>query len=95
GKPKHLIWNPAAHEAFQRLKTIFSTAPLLHHPDPELPFTVEVNASTTGVEAVLSQAVYEPPLLHPCAFFSHKLSPAENNYDVENRELLAIKLALE
>ncbi|KAL0192537.1 hypothetical protein M9458_010833, partial [Cirrhinus mrigala] len=41
GKPKTLIWNSAAHEAFQLLKEIFSTAPLLHHPDPELPFTVE------------------------------------------------------
>ncbi|KAL0162309.1 hypothetical protein M9458_041705, partial [Cirrhinus mrigala] len=77
GKPKNLTWNPTAHEAFQRLKNIFSTAPLLHHPDPELPFTVA------------------PPLLHPCAFYSRKLSPAEQNYDVGNRELLAIKLALE
>ncbi|KAI2646481.1 Transposon Tf2-11 polyprotein [Labeo rohita] len=95
GKPKALIWNPAAHEAFQRLKEIFSTAPLLHHPDPKLPFTVEVDASTTGVGVVLSQAVGEPSLLHPCAFYSWKLSPAEQNYDVGNRELLAIKLALE
>ncbi|KAI2648695.1 Transposon Tf2-8 polyprotein [Labeo rohita] len=70
GKPKHLIWSPAAHEAFQHLKHIFSTAPLLHHPDPELPFTVKVDASTTGVGAVLSQVVGEPPVLHPCAFYS-------------------------
>ncbi|KAI2656084.1 Transposon Tf2-8 polyprotein [Labeo rohita] len=95
GKPKALNWNPSAHKAFQQLKEIFSTAPLLHHPDPELPFTVEVDASTTGVGAVLSQAVGEPPLLHPCAFYSRKLSLAEQNYDVGNRELLAIKLALE
>ncbi|KAL0196731.1 hypothetical protein M9458_005271, partial [Cirrhinus mrigala] len=94
GKPKTIIWNPAAHEAFH-LKKIFSTAPLLHHPDPQKPFTVEVDASTTGVGAVLSQAVGEPPLLHPCAYYSHKLSPAEQNCDVGNRELLAIKLALE
>ncbi|KAI2654763.1 Retrotransposon-derived protein PEG10 [Labeo rohita] len=71
GKPKHLTWSPAAHEAFQHLKHIFSTAPLLHHPNPELPFTVEVDTSTTGVGAVLSQAVGEPPVLHPCAFYSH------------------------
>ncbi|KAL0167736.1 hypothetical protein M9458_035958, partial [Cirrhinus mrigala] len=95
GKPKHLTWNPAAHEAFQHLTHLFSTAPLLHHPDPELPFTVEVDASTAGVGAVLSQAAGDPALLHPCAFYSHKLSPAEQNYDVGNRELLAIKLALE
>ncbi|KAK3545455.1 hypothetical protein QTP70_007692 [Hemibagrus guttatus] len=35
------------------------------------------------------------PLLHPCAYFSKKLSPVEQNYDIRNRELLAIKLALE
>ncbi|KAL0199209.1 hypothetical protein M9458_007749, partial [Cirrhinus mrigala] len=82
GKPKHLTWNPATHEAFQHLKHLFSTPPLLHHPDPELPFTVEVDASTTGVGAVLSQAVGEPAILHPCAFYSRKPSPAEQNYDV-------------
>ncbi|KAL0168185.1 hypothetical protein M9458_036407, partial [Cirrhinus mrigala] len=95
GKPKHLLWNPAAHEAFEQLKTTFSTAPVLQHPDPERPFTVEVDASTIGVGAVLSQAVVEPPVLHPCAAFSRKLTPAEQNYDIGNRELLAIKLALE
>ncbi|KAL0161859.1 hypothetical protein M9458_041255, partial [Cirrhinus mrigala] len=95
GKPKHLTWNPAAHESFQHLKHLFSTAPFLRHPDPTLPFTVEVDASTAGVGAVLSQAAGDPAILHPCAFYSHKLSPAEQNYDVGNRELLAIKLALE
>ncbi|KAK3540782.1 hypothetical protein QTP86_001589 [Hemibagrus guttatus] len=33
--------------------------------------------------------------LHPCAYYSRKLTAAEANYDVGNRELLAIKAALE
>ncbi|KAK3525120.1 hypothetical protein QTP86_016571 [Hemibagrus guttatus] len=70
-------------------------APLLIHPDPDKPFVVEVDASTTGVGAVLSQQQGNPGCLHPCAFFSHKLNLAERNYDIGNRELLAIKLALE
>ncbi|KAL0194363.1 hypothetical protein M9458_012659, partial [Cirrhinus mrigala] len=77
------------------IASIFSTAPLLHHPDPKRPFIVEVDTSTVRVGAVLSQGVSESSLLHPCASFSRKLSPAEQNYDVGNRELLAIKLALE
>lgn len=33
--------------------------------------------------------------MHPCAYFLCRLSPAERNYDVGNRERQAIKLALE
>ncbi|KAK3505614.1 hypothetical protein QTP70_004681, partial [Hemibagrus guttatus] len=94
-KPKSLLWSPAAEGAFNTLKRAFTTAPLLIHPDPDKPFVVEVDASTTGVGAVLSQQQGNPSRLHPCAFFSHKLNPAERNYDIGNRELLAIKLALE
>ncbi len=58
-------------------------------------YIVEVDASTTGVGAILSQQQGNPSRLHPCAFFSRKLSPAERNYDIGNREFLGIKLALE
>ncbi|KAL0149399.1 hypothetical protein M9458_055296, partial [Cirrhinus mrigala] len=90
-----LTWSEPALQAFNDLRQRFTSAPILHHPDPERPFLVEVDASSTGVGAVLSQRQGEPPKMFPCAYFSHKLSPAERNYDVGNRELLAIKLALE
>ncbi|KAL0195094.1 hypothetical protein M9458_008666, partial [Cirrhinus mrigala] len=90
-----LTWTPSAIQAYDELRQRFTTAPILHHPDPNLPFLVEVDASSTGVGAVLSQRQGQPPKTFPCAYFSHKLSPAERNYDVGNRELLAIKLALE
>lgn len=45
--------------------------------------------------AILSKRFRDNPKLHPVAFFSQKLSSAERNYDVGNRELLAVKLALE
>ncbi|KAI2661080.1 Transposon Tf2-6 polyprotein [Labeo rohita] len=90
-----LTWSQAALQAFDDLRQRFSSAPILHHPDPEKPFVVEVDASSTGIGAVLSQRQGEPPKLFPCAYFSHKLTLAECNYDVGNRKLLAIKLALE
>ncbi|KAL0192360.1 hypothetical protein M9458_010656 [Cirrhinus mrigala] len=90
-----LAWSQPALQAFDDLRQRFTTAPILHHPDPDRPFIVEVDASSTGVGAVLSQRHGEPAKMFPCAYFSHKLSPAERNYDVGNRELLAIKLALE
>ncbi|KAL0159166.1 hypothetical protein M9458_042891, partial [Cirrhinus mrigala] len=90
-----LSWPLAAIKAFELLKKRFTTAPILHHPDPEHEFVVEIDASNTGIGAVLSQRHGNPPKLFSCAFYSRKLTQAEQNYDVGNRELLAMKAALE
>lgn len=84
-------WTEEAEAAFTRLKVLFTSAPVLSHPDPSRQFVVEVDALDTGVEAVLSQqsAADENPL--PCTC-SHCLTPAERNYDVGNRELLVLAL---
>jgi hypothetical protein len=55
---------------------------------------VEVDTSEFGVGAFLSQCTGSPPKLHPCTFYSRKLSPAEQNYDVGDHELLALKKVL-
>lgn len=86
-------WDDQAQEAFSRLKKRFTSAPILWQPDLKQQFIVEVDASDVGVGAVLSQQLEGK--LHPCAYFSRRLSPAEQNYDIGDRELLAIKLALE
>ncbi len=88
-------WSNAAEAAFTKLRGRFVSAPILRAPDPTRQFVVEVDASEVGVGAVLSQRVTSDDKVHPCAFFSHRLSPAERNYDIGNRELLAVKLALE
>ena len=88
-------WSPGAEEAFRGLKERFTTSPVLIHPDRDLQFIVEVDASDVGIGAVLSQRSPNDQRVHPCAFFSCKLDPAERNYDVGNRELLAVIRALE
>ncbi|KAI2644119.1 Transposon Tf2-9 polyprotein [Labeo rohita] len=88
-------WSDAAEAAFANLKRRFVSAPILVTPDPSRQFVVEVDASEVGVGAVLSQRSPSDDKMHPCAFFSHRLSSAESNYDIGNRELLAVKLALE
>ncbi|XP_057205010.1 uncharacterized protein si:ch211-159i8.4 isoform X2 [Triplophysa rosa] len=87
-------WNQKAQEVFDKLKSRFISAPVLTVPDPDLQFIVDVDASDVGVGAVLSQRSAIDGKVHPCAFFSLRLSPTERNYDIGNRELLAVKLAL-
>ncbi|KAI2646332.1 Transposon Tf2-9 polyprotein [Labeo rohita] len=94
-KAKKLHWTEEAGQAFDNLKTSFTSASILKHPDPELPFIVEVDASDCGIGAVLSQRHGQPGKLHPCAFYSRKLTSAERNYDVGNKELLSMKAAIE
>ena len=88
-------WSPEAEKAFSTLKRRFTSAPILTLPDPKRQFVVEVDASNEGIGAVLSQRSDQDGKVHPCAFLSRRLSKAERNYDVGNRELLAVKLALE
>ncbi len=95
GKPSKLTWTEEANTAFNTLKEKFTTAPILKHPEPNLPFVVEVDASNCGIGAVLSQRHGQPGKLFPCAFFSRKLTAAERNYDVGNKELLSMKAAIE
>ncbi len=90
----HFTWSEVAQNAFDHLKKLFTSAPILITPDPTRQFIVEVDASDVGVGAILSQCSSQDDKVHPCAFFSHCLTPAERNYDVGNRELLAIRLAL-
>lgn len=92
---QRFLWDAEASEAFDLLKKRFTSAPILTLPDPKRQLVVEVDASDTGVGAVLSQRSIVDNKLHPCAFFSRRLSSAERNYDIGNRELLAVKLALE
>ncbi|KAK1795684.1 hypothetical protein P4O66_001171 [Electrophorus voltai] len=88
-------WSTKAHQAFEELKRRLIMAPILRLPNAELQFIVEVDASELGVGAVLSQQSGEDKKLHPCAYFSWRLSSAERNYDVGDRELLVVKLVLE
>ena len=68
-----LDWNSDAEKAFQLLKTAFTTAPVLVHPDFSKPFFMETNASNFAFGAVLSQ-LGDGEKLHPVAFHSQKFS---------------------
>ena len=87
-------WNSQAQISFEALKSAFTTAPVLAHVDPGQPFIIETDASDFALGAILSQ-YQDDGLLHPVAFYSRKFSSAEINYDVYDKELLAIITAFE
>ncbi|KAI0992135.1 hypothetical protein K3495_g16051 [Podosphaera aphanis] len=79
--------------AFDTLKKFFTSEPILRHFDPSLSTVLETDASDRVISAVLSQFHTHPnstQKLHPIAYFSRTMTPAELNYTVGDKELLAI-----
>lgn len=64
------------------IQNLVTNAPVLTHPDPEQQFMGDVDTSDSGVGGVLSQGIPTDQKMHPSAFFSRCLKPAERNYDV-------------
>lgn len=70
------------------MKKAFTTAPILRYFDPSKPTIVEMDASNNVTAGILSQ---DPDgRRHPIAFYSQKMTPAQCNYDIYDKELLAI-----
>lgn len=80
-------WDEACEKAFQLFKASFTSAPILRHFDPDLEIIVETDTSDYVSAGVMSQ--YHE-ILHPVAFFSKKHSPAKCNYEIYDKELMAI-----
>ena len=78
-----------ARQAFDELKTKFMLAPILIAFDPEKETVVETDALDYALGGVISQKG-EDGKLHPIAFYSRKLTSAELNYEIHDKELLAI-----
>ncbi|KAJ3015341.1 hypothetical protein NUW54_g1068 [Trametes sanguinea] len=79
--------------AFEGIKRAITSTPVLTIPNDEDPFKVECDASKFAVRAELSQK--QGGIWKPIAFLSKSLSPAERNYKIYDRELLAIMTALD
>jgi len=89
GKTKKVEWTEKCTTAFQLLKEKLCNAPLLVLADFTKPFTVITDASDYAMGAILEQEG------RPVAFESKKFNNAECNYSATDRELLAVKIALE
>ena len=87
-------WDRPEDEAFRELKRRFCEAPILRQWDPALRTFVEADCSGCALGGVLSQEGSDGRR-HACAFYSRRLSPAEYNYPIHDKEMLAIMCCLE
>ncbi|GLB45815.1 putative retrotransposable element tf2 155 kda protein type 1-like [Lyophyllum shimeji] len=88
-------WGSAQQDAFDALKRAITSQPILIFPDDDRPFRVEADSSDFATGAVLSQQSPEDEKWHPVVFYSKSLNAVEQNYEIHDKEMLAIIRALE
>ena len=90
--PNRIAWGEPQQRAFDKLKSVLTTEPVLHLPDFERQFILAVDASDTGLGAVLMQESEGEKC--PIIYLSRKLLPREQNYSVVEKECLALVWAV-
>lgn len=93
-KDKQFKWTPSTDQAFHKLKEIFVSAPTLAQFDYDKETRIETDSSGWCIGGTLQQ-LSEKGLWIPCAFFSKKNNSAECNYEIYDKEMLAIIRCLE
>src|SRR6266436_3998041 len=93
-KLKDWLWGAAEQQAFDALKSTVTSAPTLAFSSKSGPFCLECDASNFTMGAILSQQ-QEDGLFHPIGFMSKSFSDMEWNYQIHDKEMLAIMHALE
>src|ERR1700751_1546323 len=92
-KGKAFVWTKEAKKALDPLIKAVEADPHMTHPNPEKPFEIEIDASNYATGAVLIQRD-ELGRRVEVGYHSEGLNPAERNYDVYDREFLALIRAL-
>ena len=88
GQPSKVEWGDAQEKAYQTIKILLTSDPILRLPDPEKSFVLRTDASDYGIGAVLMQE--HEGKLFPICYASKKLSDTELNYSTIEKECLAV-----
>src|SRR5687767_12710164 len=86
-------WSKDHQTAFEEVKRSLREAPVLALPDHDKPFHVVCDASDYAIGCALMQHDDEGRE-RVVSYQSRQLRPAERNYPVHDKELLAMKYAL-
>ena len=87
-KDQPFHWTLECQHIFEQLKDALIKAPLLAKWTPGLETAIECDSFGYVVSGTLMQKM--KGLWHPVAYFSKKLNPAESNYPIHDKEMLAI-----
>ncbi|KAF8631937.1 hypothetical protein AX17_004979, partial [Amanita inopinata Kibby_2008] len=88
------VWGPSQQWAFDKLKKAVTLVPILILAQDNQPYWVEADSSNYAMGTMLSQCM-EDGTWHLVAFQSKSLSPVECNYEIHDKEMLAIIRALD
>lgn len=86
-------WTNIENEAYEKLKNMLSSPPVLQQVNETQPFFLRTDASNYAIGAVLLQGEKESE--HPIEYASRLLIPAERNYSTTEREALAVVWAIQ
>lgn len=86
-------WGHEENTAFERLKEIFASEPVLAQWDPERETILEADSSGYAIGGCLSQ-IDQQGQIRPVAYFSKRLSSAEANYPIHDKEMYSIVACL-
>ena len=92
-KDKPFTWAKPQQAAFEALKRANEDSPVLRMFTPTQALHIETDASDRAIGACATQ--FFNGKRHPIAYYSRKMSPAEENYDIHDKELLAVVSALQ
>ena len=87
-------WDEEQQHAFDNLKTVFTTTPILQLPNDTAPFCLETDVSDFATGTALKQ-LGEDKLWHSVAFLFKSLNEHKHNYEIYNKKLLTMICALE
>ena len=90
-KKKLIEWTEECQLAFDRLKELCTSTPILAHVDYKKEFQLHTDASELGLGGVLYQAD-DKGVLRVIAYASRSLSQTERNYPAYKLEILALKM---
>jgi len=87
-------WGVEQQKAFDELKRVFTMKPVLAAPDLDKEFRVEADVSNYTTGGVLSIKCSDK-MWRPVTFISKSLNDTERNYDIHDKEILAVVRCLE